>query len=373
MKTPITTFLLSSGAISAAATLRHANRQASQGCCFQLDSSGTLNEDVEEDHTGHLDLGGTFQQGSFCLDGGKVQDAVGNQCFMRSPNYQFQCYQKGVVGDTVFDIVSADNGTTKLVYNDGPGTYLACSSDGGESYEIYSTAKPDTTGCIEVSLVLSEQNGACFASNSTLETGANDACVDDVVAREAKRVQLDVEPPTTCSVSTSAPSLAPVKVGSPDKDATDGTHDTGVNASVTSTDSTIFHYAIPKDFANSTKQLCALEFRLPICSNLPSGYPCFKFTGSEQESLSNSGMVFSQFGDDDELPGWNSTSLQQIYPGDKKVLGTFPCGAPKYGSGTRAVAWSASSVRDFGLEFEQAGVGPSKFKDGVGAFIVQCL
>jgi hypothetical protein len=158
----------------------------------------------------------------------------------------------------------------------------------------------------------------------------------------------------------------------PDKDASDGAHNTGVNAAITATNSTIFHFSIPRDFASSSQQLCALQFRLPFCSELPAGYPCFNFTGSEQELSSNSGAIFSQFSAGEELPSWNNTALKQIYPGDKNVLGTFDCGASTYGSGNRDVAWLASSVRNFGLQFKQAGVGSSEFKDGVGAFIVAC-
>ncbi|ETS81656.1 hypothetical protein PFICI_06658 [Pestalotiopsis fici W106-1] len=417
MKTSLSALLLSSQLVSGAPSLRYGRRQDSSGCCFKLDSAGTVNEDVEEDHTGHLHLSGTFQQGAFCLQDGKVADSLGNQCFIKSPKYQFQCYQRGVVGDTVFDIVSAENGTTKLVYDSGPGTYLACSSDGGESYEIFSTEKPDTTGCLEVSLVLSDETGECTASSPVpaaedeeeeagdeqdgeeeeeengeeddedeeQEEGQVDACESDVgtttegeggeeegegsIAEENTTSTL----PTTCSVSTSAPSLAPVAIGSPAKEGTSSEiMDTGVNASITTNDSTVFKFSIPSNFAGSSQQLCALQFRLPFCSELAEGYPCFQFTGSEQELSSNSGMTFAPYGESNELSSWNETALQQVYPGDQLVLGTFECGFPENNSGSRDISWLASSVRSFGLQFEQAGVGSSKFKDGVGAFIVQC-
>ncbi|KAG4217176.1 hypothetical protein PC116_g34343, partial [Phytophthora cactorum] len=39
----------------------------------------------------------------------------------------------------------------------------------------------------------------------------------------------------------------------------------------------------------------------------------------------------------------------------------------------RKMSWHVSSVRDFALEFLQAGVGQSaQFQDGVGAWIVPC-
>lgn len=81
-------------------------------------------------------------------------------------------------------------------------------------------------------------------------------------------------------------------------------------------------------------------------------------------------MTFAPYGKSNDLSSWNGTALQQVYPGDNLVLGTFDCGSPANIS--RDISWIASSVRSFGLQFEQAGVGSSKFKDGVGAFIVQC-
>lgn len=387
MKTSLSALLLSSQLASAAPRFRHATRQESSSCSFKLDSAGTVNEDVEEDHTGHLHLSGTFQQGAFILQDGKVSDSIGNQCFIKSPKYQFQCYQRGVVGDTVFDLVSADNGTTKLVYDNGPGTYLACSSDGGDSYDIYSTQKPDTTGCLEVSLVLSDETGECSISSSGSnaveedqgdeqdedenDSEEDDSCEGDAGTKTEAPAQEDDTPtlPTTCSISTSAPSLAPDAVGAPNEDGTlNEAKNTGTNASITKTDSTVFHFSIPSNFTNSDHQLCALQFRLPFCSELAEGYPCFQFTGSEQEMSSNSGMTFALSGKSDDLPSWNDTALQQVYPGDSLTLGTFDCGSKE----SDEISWLASSVRSFGLQFEQAGVGSSKFKDGIGAFIVQC-
>lgn len=370
-------YLLLSGE---AVSKRFVAHQIPTTCCFHLDSAGTVTEDVEEDHVGGLHLSGSFQDGAFCLEDGKVQDSVDNQCFIQAPDYKFQCYQRGVVGDTTFAIAPIVNGSSKLVYDGGAGTYLACSHNNGETYEIFSTLKPNTTGCLEVSLVLSEQAGDCPTSSNTTASlpgngGADSHCGGDVaIGVQGSDPTDDTSQPSVCFVADSAPSLAPVKIGFPAKDASAGTQDTGAIASITAENSTVFHFSIPKDFASSGSKLCALQFRLPFCSALPADYPCFIFTGLEQESVSNSGMIFSRFGDDNnnnnKLPSWNDTALQQVSPGDKNVLGTFACGDSALDS--QDIAWLASSVRNFGLQFEQAGTGPSEFKDGVGAFIVQC-
>lgn len=170
MKTSFTTLLLIGEATAGAISLRHVTRQTTQGCCFSLDSAGTVTEDVDEDHTGGLHLGGTFQDGEFCLKDGKIKDWAENSCFIKGPDYAFQCYQQGVDGDTVFDIETSSDGKTKLTYDDAQDIFLACPTDGEDSYDIYPKSKPDTTGCLEVSLVLSNQTGDCPASTSTSTT-----------------------------------------------------------------------------------------------------------------------------------------------------------------------------------------------------------
>jgi hypothetical protein len=141
-------------------------RQDTSGCCFYLNSAGYVNETVEESHTGELFLAGSFQQGGFCLDESAktIKDTLGNNCFMRAPDYQFECYS-GIVGTTVFDI-AASTGSDKLVYDNGTGTFLACPL-ADQSYEIYSTAKTNTTGCLNVALVLANQTTKCTPSTTT--------------------------------------------------------------------------------------------------------------------------------------------------------------------------------------------------------------
>jgi hypothetical protein len=393
MKSTWLTLVLPFGSANAANHLR----RASSGCCFHLSSVGILNETVTEDHTGNLILAGAFQQGGFCIDETTktIKDSGGNNCFMRSPKYEFECYT-GVVGATAFDIVpSGANGTSKLVYDNGPGTFLACpqTSLGGQSYEIFSTSKTDTTGCLQVALVLANQTAQCSASNHTIPTASSIAARDTqaVLGTGSQTPTLGMQTPIqtasqatesttaapaaplTCSVSASAPSIAPFKLGYAEATAQDGIHDTSSNASITPTNSTIFQYSIPQSFITSSNQLCALQFRMPFCSSLPTGYPCFSFSGSEQESLSNSGMIFTSIDDDEDMT-WDNTKLHQVYPGNNVVLGIFECGSAvsSYG-GERQLSWIASSVRNFGLEFMQAGIGPgAQFSDGVGAWIVPC-
>lgn len=111
---------------------------------------------------------------------------------------------------------------------------------------------------------------------------------------------------------------------------------------------------------------------MPVCTELPKGYPCYRFSGLEQEVLADSGMNFDLIFDDDHAD-WNGTTLQQVFPGENTTLGTFECGAPKGSYDERKMSWNVSSVREFGLEFLHAGIGDdAKFQDGIGAWIVPC-
>ncbi|RYO74980.1 hypothetical protein DL766_009097 [Monosporascus sp. MC13-8B] len=184
----------------------------------------------------------------------------------------------------------------------------------------------------------------------------------------------------TCTVPPSAPSIAPSRVGYPDPEAPGGIHDSSSEVAISPKNITIFEYSIPPSFlplhtSNSgLPPLCALEFRMPVCADLPKGYPCYHFSGLEQEILANSGINFVlRTGDD--MATWDDTELHQVFPGENSIIGAFECAklAGSYG-GNREISWEASSVRNFSLEFLHAGVGNSpEFQNGIGAWIVPCL
>ncbi|KAI1778110.1 hypothetical protein F4818DRAFT_404938 [Hypoxylon cercidicola] len=339
-------------------------QQLDDVCCFGLASVGRVNETVLEDHVGDLILGGSFQEGNFCIDKAAktVHDGLRHNCFMRAPDYQFECYQ-GAVGTTAFDTTfDHEDGKAYLTYDNGPGVFFACpvTENNEVHYNLFSD-EANKTDCEPVSLALVDPLDTCLIKNS------NDA--------ERSVAELDTSPPTLsvwppvlsqgCVVSPSAPSIAPYKtvINSGNSISWSGKNTTAM-ASITPTNTTVFYFDIPRRLAASSST-CALEFRMPACEDLPSDYPCYLFSGLEQEFLQNSGMTFSRNG---ALPGWNDTELHQVMPGETNIIGTFECNQMAGPHG-----WRASSVRNFVLEFVQAGVGPNaKFKDGVGAFVVEC-
>ncbi|KAI0858131.1 hypothetical protein F4860DRAFT_324350 [Xylaria cubensis] len=405
------------------------SRQSVNTCCFGLSSVGIVDKEVKEDHTGGLSLGGPFQQGGFCFDKSTktIKDTLNHNCFMRAPAEQFQCYA-GIVGATSFDISPpGPDGKSYLTYDSGPGTFYACPVGTGvnQYYDIFSALKPDPSKCISVSLVLYGSSAGCFpAINATMTTPTSSArqsttslwstqvrkqyssvrtaesstmsgysqvkgaglwssvspstnATAGAVSMTSPTVALHTAKPSpTCLISPSAPSIAPAKLGSPDRSAPDGLRDSLANASITSYNSTVFLYSIPNSFlppvSDAKVPLCALQFRMPVCTELPKGYPCYSFSGLEQEVLANSGMNFDLVLDDGQA-AWNGTALHQVFPGDNIILGTFECGTPKGSYGARKMSWHVSSVRNFSLEFLHAGVGSdAEFQDGIGAWIIPC-
>ncbi|KAI1425729.1 hypothetical protein F5Y12DRAFT_795671 [Xylaria sp. FL1777] len=404
-------------------------RQLDDSCCFGLSSVGFVSEEVKEDHLGDLSLGGPFQQGGFCFDRSTktIKDILNHNCFMRAPTQQFQCYA-GIVGATAFEILlNPLDGKWYLAYDRGPGTYYACPIGTGDDkyYDIFSDSKPDTTGCTVIALTVYDSTAGCpFSRNDTVTTqtssvgqvktrnlssqlrepqsstktsltstmsgyrqvpgaglwsstspsaSASNTAMMKVGSATASQ---NVESSQTCSISPSAPSIAPIKLGSPDESAPDGIKDSLAEASITSHNNTIFLYSIPSSFLPSVSDvnmpLCALQFRMPACTELPKGYPCYSFSGLEQEFLTNSGMNFDLILDDGKAT-WNGTALQQVFPGETTILGTFECGTPEGSYSARKMSWNVSSVRDFSLEFLHAGVGSgAEFEDGIGAWIVPC-
>ncbi|KAJ8128644.1 hypothetical protein O1611_g4993 [Lasiodiplodia mahajangana] len=411
---------------NASTTLRL--RQSSDTCCFSLSSVGVVDKKITEDHTGGINLGGPFQQGGFCFDKSTktVKDSLNHGCFMRGPTEEFRCWA-GLVGATAFDISPpGQSGKSYLTYDGGQGIFTACPVGTGDDqyYTIFSASKPNATGCISVALALDNPSAGCAAANNSTVVASTSSVRQKTTSHWSTQVRRQpavntvtvssmsgysqvpaaglwssmspsastgteaasktssatashtAKPSSICSISPSAPSIAPIKLGSPDKSAIDGIKDSLAEASITSTNSTVFLYSIPNSFlppvSDAKMPLCALQFRMPVCTELPKGYPCYSFSGLEQEFLADSGMNFDLILDDGEAT-WNATTLYQVIPGDRTILGTFECGTPKGSYGERKMSWHASSVRNFSLEFLHAGVGSDpEFQDGIGAWIVPC-
>lgn len=404
-------------------------RQSTPGCCFQLAAVGDINAVVGEGRVGDFLLGGSLQETRFCLDETTrtIKDGRGNTCFVKALSERVAC-ATSIFGDTSFDITDIDAyGMSYLTHSNGIKRFHACPAPWAhdKSYYIYSDDKQDKTGCFEISLSLKDQAAECHASNMTT-IGTTSAVVpsasqplavaptststeslqtlippttrplptitvpapESTTTTPTSELPLSETPPLetltpsqTCTVAPSSPSVAPRRVGYPDAKSPDGIHDSLAEVSISRGNSTIFEYSIPPSFPpmnashDGPPPQCALQFRMPVCSELPKGYPCYTFSGLEQEKLSDSGINFKLRGDDDAETPWDDTALHQVFPGESSIVGTFECGSLNgTGDEDRTISWEATSVRNFFLEFLQAGVGENpEFQDGIGAWIVPCV
>lgn len=154
---------------------------------------------------------------------------------------------------------------------------------------------------------------------------------------------------------------------------------------------TLFHFTLdPWDIlhhADGAPRMCAVQFRLPWCSELPAGYPCFTWSGMMQQELGGGGMRFSLVYDSHAgrpaVPGqqvsgggWEAVDgVVQLMPGEPVFVGTFPCLVDGDRTDKRNVSFVAAAEENWSLDFAQAGVGRQKgvaAEMGVGAFVVGC-
>ncbi|KAI1435189.1 hypothetical protein GGR50DRAFT_339099 [Xylaria sp. CBS 124048] len=181
-------------------------RQSSDTCCFGLDSVGLVTDEVTEDHTGGISLGGPFQQGGFCFDKSTktIKDTLNHNCFMRAPGYQFQCYA-GAVGSTTFDISPpGSNGKSYLYYDNGPGLFYACPVGSGVSryYNVFSSMISNHNDCTLVALSLYDSSPSCFPANNTASTPSS-STAQSMSSPQSTFVQ---EGPPTATLATTSKS-----------------------------------------------------------------------------------------------------------------------------------------------------------------------
>ncbi|EEY14446.1 predicted protein [Verticillium alfalfae VaMs.102] len=140
-------------------------------CCFTLEVSGDLGGKVKHGTTGDLRVHSNFQEAFMCAyeSADRLQDSIGNSCRFSSPSMKFECVS-GVPGDGdfFFDFGEATDGGEKpiLLTYDGHDKFLACPSEGPSSdagsFVLYSRAKEDQEGCVDVSLQQVGPSSACY-------------------------------------------------------------------------------------------------------------------------------------------------------------------------------------------------------------------
>ncbi|KAI1402531.1 hypothetical protein F4819DRAFT_485493 [Hypoxylon fuscum] len=348
------------------ATLRP--KPADDECCFRLTSVGSMNGTVLEDVTGYMVLGGPDQQGEFCLNKTTktVQDGYKGNCFMEAQHHKFYCDHSH--GDTLFDIIpTVANGKLLLTHDDNP-MFYAClehSSSPYLTYTIHSMIPEDYSKweCEGVELQLEGETAACSVSDKTIATRST-------AEKPTKPLEHRDMSPKDCIISPSAPSVAPsalkvFHVPEPSEVHTDGT-----KGLVSPDFYTELDFVMPSDIFPANTSHCAFQFRMPLCSSLPDGYPCSNVTGIVPENSTTSGMTaWPSAGVAEDN---TASDILQVLPGQNYTLSVFECSP--WGL-SYEMKWVAMSIGTFALEFFQADVGSnpdSEFEEGVGAWIVPC-
>lgn len=213
------------------------------------------------------------------------------------------------------------------------------------------------------------RNGKDAKDQSVLEDAIVDSTLDPLPGWPEKASQ-------TCNISPGAASLLPSWVVS--GASVDLQPNFDGNVSISSTESTFFEFQIPPTFLaksgkhSSQDRLCALQFRLPVCADLPKKYPCFEWSGMEQQYTSKSGMEWRKFFDTIEDKSWLNDEFVQVTPGAPVTVSLFKCGVDQTLE-PRTIGWEAKGVNGWSIYFAQAGIGrQARWRDGVGAFIVAC-
>ncbi|ESZ91388.1 hypothetical protein SBOR_8240 [Sclerotinia borealis F-4128] len=334
-------------------------------CTFYMAAVGDPNGSIVETTIGENRIGGTYPQGLYSIDAKKLTDTEGHNCSISSTTAQFQCIQGSAV--TLFTL--GDNGN--LLYNNTNANWLACPATGpGEdgSFNIFTQAKKNTTGCETIQIVTGGFSCAALGRPTSTSTSS--------IASATSTPTFSIIPlpatTSTTSVTASCPTditsgpfqyphlIVPISPESP-------THAFGnqFTAHITPENSTLFNFDIPSSAPYTGT--CALLFLLPVASATQAG--TYNFTGIEEETEQNGGINFAVL---DGIANVNTTwdskpvvksdlGTLQVLPGKGYTVAVFECPAGKTKS------YSAESVGGLGLEYFE-----NSASSAIGLFMVPC-
>ncbi|OIW23657.1 hypothetical protein CONLIGDRAFT_138015 [Coniochaeta ligniaria NRRL 30616] len=311
-----------------------------------------------------------------------------------SPLFQLSTWAEVQIYDTVygrtqhgFAIEATDEENAYLVYDGRPDFVL----QQGSAYGLHSSHGGGTmaseASIAVVRLFLRDQSTQCRTIRRKVKPEEVTRDIPRLAGREMKSravftESMDASPDVvsstlTCDVSASEQSLVPAALFVGPVNGTAYNPTPSFTADISSKLRTIFQFDVsdisPAPYSNrSSSRICGLQFRLPVCTQLPDGYPCYQFSGMEQEAVQRSGLRFSFAEGSAQLTSWSTQPLIQVWPGEDTIVGTFDCGelVRRTRGEKLVISWLAESVNGFVLHFLQAGVG--RYKDGVGVFVVSC-
>ncbi|KAI0141693.1 hypothetical protein GGR57DRAFT_401983 [Xylariaceae sp. FL1272] len=408
MKSSIARLLSAGFAATAMASIMRPPQHTDDPCCFGLTSLGLSRDaQVKQTSDGQLVLGGDYSQAGFCLEpsNNTILDGQGHSCSIDHDSRHFHCHAESTNATSFGLLPGVVHGEPFLMWL--PGTMQGDTLQGDNFwacptgplpdpyYNIYAGDKFDMespdAGCLLMGLVLTEPTSTCeYSRNKTSNIFPRGSSKTSQASSAVSSVE--ASPSATCILSDSSPSVAPSAIGIWDHGVSTESHH---HVDITPRNYSEFAFSLSREFvephqtynqsANQSAESpdrqrtrCALEFRMPTCSQLPPGYPCYHFSGIEQEFLSNSGMNINlqlrMSFDGPDGSDWDNSTLHQVFPGDTTVIGTFDCTiAPEANDSVGYIQFEVFSVRGFSLSFEQAGSHNYNFTDGIGMWVRRCL
>lgn len=338
-------------------------------CTFVMNAVGEPNGSIVEDTIGENRIGGGFPQGVYYMNNHAFFDSRNHSCLISPSTSQFRCTQ-GAEGATNFTL--ADDGN---LMHDASEKWFACPSSGpgnDGSYNIFSDALKNTTGCESVTLRTGGFSCAALGRPSA-SSAAPTATVSPVLAYQSPAVPTSSSAPTS-SAAHSCPTdlsggayqfphlIVPTSLQAPNR-----SYGNSYKAYISPANTTLFSFDLPSTPAyNST---CALLFLFPFGSDLDPSAGKYYFSGIEEELGEKGSLNFAML-----LGGIsNSTTYAnmgpiatdygktQILPGSNYTVATFGC---KEGMQS---AWAVSSVGGVELDYFQNSA-PS----AIGLYVVPC-
>jgi len=343
-------YIIPLAAITSAAYAAVLPRQDTKCTFVMVGIGGSPSGEIVETTIGENRIGGSYPRAIYSIDAKVLTDANGNNCSISSSTAQFQCTSNSTA--TLFTL--GDN--SNLLYDNTNENFLACPADDG-SFNIFSQAKKDTTGCQTIQLLYG--GFSCAALGRPSSSSAAPTATSTTAPRSTSAASC---PTNIDSGSFQFPHL--IVPTSPD--APDYAFGNSYTAHITSTNTTLFNFDVPSDAPYTGT--CALIFLFPFASATQSG--SYTFTGIEEEEGEDGGLDFALLsGIATAETTYKSTSTvatdygtTKILPGNNYTVATFPCPAGE------TVTYSGSSVGGVGLSYFENSA-PS----AIGLYMVPCV
>lgn len=376
--------LVAFGAGAAAAVLRR-----ELPCTFVMSAIGSPNGTIEEDTIGENRIGGSYPPGSYSIVAHVLTDAENRTCQIYPSTLQFECSQAST-GSTNFSL--ANDGS---LLHDGSSTWLACLAGGpGEdgSYNIFSHAKTNPTGCQQVTLLTGGFSCAVLGSSNTASSPASTSSTTSVSSGQTplpthlNSGATTIETLSVSTTSTGTPSstssstTCPTDISSgtfqsphliipTSPEAPDNAFGNQYEASISPINRTLFNFDIPSHVPY-TGGTCALLFLFPFVSDLDPSAGKYYFSGVEEEEGEHGGLEFALLiGVADAATTYSTTppvgtdyGMTEILPGNNYTIAMFTC------PGGETVTYSISSQGNVELDYFQDSA-PSP----IGLYVVPCV